>query len=197
MREREEGFGQIQGLIKHLESGERPVDQYIARSMRELYMSGSYRTAILKGADDHSRGKEKVELIRIVGMREGRLDSFCLSENQINRDEERQKLDILLEETRSLPIDTKSMAAFGELSDTALNSLRRTQLQSVAGMTLSKSLATGNQIVQVIYPRTFRELLSPFITEPFKDDLALGVAAYFLKTVPFGKGNIQFTIPSH
>src|SRR3989338_7421685 len=108
MSERDQGYGAIQGVIEQLEAGERPVDHYIGKSIRELYLSGSYRTAILRGADDLSESKEIVEMIRIVGMRENRLDSFCLTINRINRHEERRKLDIMLEETRGLPIDRKS-----------------------------------------------------------------------------------------
>lgn len=193
MTERESNLGPIEGLIKQIESGERPINKYSGKSLRELFFSGAYRLAILSGNSDPSE-LMVFQAIRIVGKRNHRLESLTLSMSP-NKNTRTRQLDTMLEATRKIPVNSSGFTAFSVFQDAALNALENANPQTIAAMQVSRSVTSRKEIVQVNYPRVFMNLMP--VPESFRQDLGLGIATYFLKTVPFGKGNIDITIPSH
>lgn len=193
MTEQESNLGPIEGLIRQIESGERPIDKYLGKSLRELFFSGAYRLAILSGTSDPSE-RMIFEAVRIVGKRNNRLQSLTFSMSP-NKNTTRRQLDTMLEATRKIPVNSSGLTAFSAFQDDALDALENANLQTIAAMQISRSVTSRKEIVQVNYPRVFMNLMP--VPEPFRQDLGLGIATYFLKTVPFGKGNIDITIPSH
>jgi len=188
MTERENQFGDVSTIIEKMKTGERPVDNFLAHCMEEIYLSGHYRTGFLYGAFDEKR---ILDCIRIVAIRDNELTSFVLS--TANKKQKRRKQrDQLLRENDKLPINPQD---FKSLSQEALRVLTEASLTTVAAMPISTSLASGKRIVEVCYPRVFMSVIP--VQQDYQSDLGFGVSAYFLRTVPFGTGKIDMIIPSH
>jgi len=192
MTELESNLGPIEGLIRQIESGERPIDKYLGKSLRELFFSDAYRLAILSGTSDPSE-LMVFQAIRIVGKRNNRLESLTLSMSP-NKNTRRGQLDTMLEATRKIPLNSSGVTAFSAFQGAALDTLKNANLQTIAAMQVSRSVTSRKEIVQVNYPRVFMNLMP--VPEPLRQNLGLNIATYFLKTVPFGKGNIDIIIPS-
>ena len=156
--------------------------------MEEIYLSGQYRTAFLHGASDEKR---VLDCIRIVAIRNNELTPFVLSTAK-KKQKKRQQLDQLLREHRRLPINPQD---FKPVSWEALGRLRDANLNTVAAMPISTSMRSGEEIVEVCYPRVFMGVFP--VRQEYQSDLGFGVSAYFLRTVPFGRGTVDIAIPGH
>lgn len=183
----------IPKLIEHLKSGERPLDQFLAQAVDQLYNSGQYRLALVQGPRELNPLRA-LDCLRLVCVRGDRLASYVVSFTA-NKQKQRRQLDTLLAETHKLPLNQRHLGAVGYLEDMALDSLRRQQLLMVAGMTLSTVMATEQGRVEVNYPKPFMDLLP--LPDLYRQDLGLALAIYFLRKVPFGSGTISFPLPSH
>jgi hypothetical protein len=190
MTERFQGYESIDALIERIASGERPIDQFLARCLTEMYHSGQYGSSIVSGTKNPDE-KRILSAIRIVAIRHEGLDSVVLTMEH-NKNAQRRVLDQMVVQTRQLPTDANSMAL---LRTAALSEVREAGLVTVTAMQVSPSASTQAEILEVIYPKLYGELFPT--REEYKRDLAFGVAVHFLKTVPFGKGNITFPTPSH
>lgn len=166
--------------IKELESSKLSTDQYLGKSLRELFYSGYYRTAFTREIPDPNEPMA-LQAIRIVGKRNNELQSLTFT---MSPDEEghKRQLKTVFEETKKLPLYPSLAKSFSILEDTALYALESPKLQTIAAMQVSIGVARGNVIVQVDYPRPFMNLLP--LPEPYREDLGLGMAIYFLQKVP-------------
>ncbi|MCL4354253.1 hypothetical protein M1349_02150 [Patescibacteria group bacterium] len=182
--------------IENLKKSERPIGKFLARSLEELYLSENYRTAILNATDEKRRPKA----LRLIAIHEGRLASYVLMAN-IDKKEGRRILDKMVEQTQRIPKEVDRLGAFSNL---ALKALKEANLQTVAGMQVSESAATGRNIYETFYPKPFmsflaetpiedymRGILSTSIEE-YRSDLGLGIASYFLRNIRFGSGVVNF-----
>lgn len=190
MTEHEGSYDPITKVIEALEAGVRPIDQYLGRSFRELYMSGQYRSAALWGTDDVNE-EMTAHALRIVGIRNNRLDSLVIGLDESASQQKNRFLNAMRQGLQHFPPQTD---LFRHFEDTALKMLEQQGLQTVAAMQFSTSTTTGNEVLQVHYPKIFREIIP--VPSELRDTSGLAAAGYFLNKVPFGKNPINISSPS-
>lgn len=180
----------ISSVIDALNAGERPLDQFLGRCLAEMYQSGQYGTSIIYGTRNPNEDMF-ISYLRVVALRLGEIQSIVLTFEH-NRGAQRRIIDKLLQLTRDLPLDRNSMRPIAEI---ATRSVEQAGILTLAAMQVSNSIATGAEIVQVSYPKTYMHLLP--VPEDYQRDLAFGMAIHYLKNVPFGRGNITIQVPSN
>lgn len=179
----------IDGLVRHLDSGIRPIDKKLARLTRELYFSSLYRATVIRGANSTDEVMT-LDALRLIPIEGSRLESISL--NVKNDREEAERLrGLLVQETGGLPVVADDFRVLQSLS---LSLLRRNGLSIAAGMQIGHSVSTGNEVVQVLYPRAYRNVIP--MPELYRDDLGFGIAISFLKSVRFGNSALHIPLAS-
>lgn len=185
------GPGQMEQLIGLIAKGERPLDQRVAQSLREIYLSGLFRNAILRGSNDQAEDIE-INALRIIMRDRGDLKAVSLVFNSDKADD-RTLLDTMIADTNGLiPIPGGIL-----LDQPAINALTHREIQTVAGLELSRSVGTGNEVAILHSPKAFGSLLPSLSSRSLTETFCDGMASYFLQSIPFGEGGFRINVPSH
>lgn len=179
-KEPKEGYS-IKTVIANLESTNNITDEdrYIAGSLRELYQSDSYRSAVPPGTPSEQGLIKGLRIIRNTGEM-GNLLSFVVSLESLEKKDSRL-MNTIRRETKKLPIkDNQRIDPM--LEHLALNTLKKTGLNTVGSMAIIEGSTSGKQIVEVRYPIVFMNV-DPSVPPSRKETAALALAMYFLKRV--------------
>jgi hypothetical protein len=188
---------QLAALIREMGGGERPLDRYIARSFWEIFRSGQFNVAS-RGITDVGE-ETRLQAIRIIGLRDGQLGSYVITNTQDAGDAGTLHARLVAE--------TENIPDFGlarDLPNAALHTLQRRGIQTVAGLQVGVN-NRGAQIIEFYYPKAFRTVgVAPAafagrqgLSDTQANSRGLQMSAFFLKTVPFGDGGLKMPIPAH
>lgn len=193
----------IDELAKYLRAGERPIDQYVARTLEEIYSSGQYRGAVLSPAGADLDEPQVALGIRFVSLRDGNL--FTAVTSLVHGRPAIRRLQ------RSIETETARLFVhrgdFDMLEPLALEALGRAGLQTAAAMQISERISDGKELTSVIYPKPFMGIISvepmvrmvgyqPPTGADLNSDLGLIMGMHFLKRIPYSPGDMIITSPS-
>lgn len=190
MAESKETGPTIEYLIQSIKSGASALDQFIGKSMEEMYQSGDFGVAAIKGTKDPGE-LQRFRALRILAIRGSNLISAIITSEEPETNNQ-EIIDIFKNETDLLHPE---IMRYGIASEFAIKALEASGLITVAAMGLNESVRTGNRIVTVAYPKVYMELVGG--DSPLAREAAFGIAGYFLKSTPFGNNQINLPIPSN
>jgi len=191
MKEQDGRSSGIRGMIDKIRTGERAIDANVATSLEELYFSEKYRFAILSGADrDVPR---RLKAIRMITTSENGLASMIIStiQDKCTNTRLRDQMGQILEE---IPLKLADPSSYGILESEALDSLKREGLHTAAGLAISADVKTGQEIIEVYYPKSFMKVLP--VPPNYQQDLGLLMATFFLRKIPLGSGAMSLVLPT-
>lgn len=177
MPEQEPNFG-TQKLIYALEASGDPSKRHIAESLKELYLPDAFTC---RSTSKESGVLQAVRVIRKEETSSDLLSYIFYAKNTVEK--KSQVLNTIREETRKIPLRAGRMTK--DLESRVLNTLAERQLKTVAVMAIFRGSITGEQIVQIFYPKVFMNV-EPSISPSQKEKAAFAISAYFLK-----KGHIK------
>lgn len=193
----------IDELAKYLRAGERPIDQYVARTLEEIYSSGQFRGAVLSPAGADLDQPQVALGLRFVGLREGNL--FTAVASIVHGRPAIRRLQ------RSIETETARLFVhrgdFDMLEPSALNALTEAGLQTAAVMQISERISDGKEMTSVLYPKPFMNIVDvgsmvemvgyqPPSGADLGSDLGLIMGMHFLKRIPYSPGDMVITSPS-
>lgn len=178
MGERESRGSNLKTIISNLESTNILADTNTAQSLKELYQSGAYRSAV----SDAPGEQGWIKALRIVRRGEGigELLSIVLYAKGLE-EKKSPVLNTIREETKKLLKTSRRMTP--ELESLALKLLKERQLNTVAAMVIIEGFTSGRHIFEVRYPEVFMNL-DPSIPPSQRDTVGLTLAMYFLRRAP-------------
>jgi len=156
--------------------------------MKELYYSGLYRVSSMKGL----RSAEEpfvVKSIRLLSPNRDRIDSMLIN-SAGDKDENSALRDKAMQETLRLPDMFDRMVV---LHPQVMSTITELGFSVVASMQTGRNLG-GGEVVQVSYPRMYRDLFD--VPENARDDIAYGLAVSFLRAIPFGEHALNIPLPT-
>ncbi len=188
----------LQGLIDGYKQSPRPVDRFVGRSMWEMLLSGKFRGASRSPELKNGRPIHQPNALVMTFNREDRLQStFQILDSREDLAQSRsQAIGRLVEDewTKS-PEFLKDFVQTPEYEDEILRLVAAQGLQTLAGIYLSTSAVTGQELFEFFYPEFFKHPDMPDVTELPEDDgkneIALAIAVNFLRKFPFGSGKLM------
>ncbi len=187
----------MRGLIDALKAGERPRDKATGQALEDIFASGKYRTAVVRGikpgeAVDVPQRIVCVRLVRIL--ENGDYESTVVTTHPSLSHRSREFIDKLHRDLDSLPVSPGlAIPILPQLEET----LALQGLSIVAAQHISRVEPTKQERGSVVYPKAFRDIPMPFVsTDSLKDNLGLSMATSVLKTVPFGRHPVRITLPA-
>lgn len=186
----------VNELIKVLKSGERPLDRRVGQALEDVYASGKFRTAVLRGFTGGSIDVPQAILaVRLVTLEtNGGIQSAVVSQPHLKH-RSREFLDKLHRDLNSLSVDAGRLVV--SLLPLLQELVTQQGLSVLAAQHLSQNLQTKEEIGAVLYPRVYRTLPLPFIPDSQRDSLGLMMASGVLKLVPFDRHNVSIISPAH
>lgn len=168
-------------------SSDSESDRFISNSLKELYISGKYGTAILEGTTNPDEDRV-IRAVRMVGKTDKILTSAIIKVTDKYTTEE------IFEKMRQainfMPFD---FTDFIYTEPEAMYALDQEGLSTVAGVILSDSYRTGKNITEIAYPKPWMKLslAGLFPVLPGRErERALLQSIYFLRKIPFGRVHI-------
>lgn len=182
-----------QTLIDSLKNAERPRDKQVGQALEEVYASGRFRTAVIRGESNPAQidVPQTILAIRLVTLNQPNHYESLTVASQPQRS--REFLDKLKKDLASVPVNTGLVAPILPLLEELIKSER---LIVLAAQSLSRIHRTGKEMGSIIYPKAYRNIPLP-IPDNQRDTLGLAMAAGILKFVPFDHHNISIPLPSH
>ncbi len=163
----------LESFIEGIAGAPDPATRHVAELMREVYTSGEYGSWALGG---HPGGTETLMGLRLVAMRDGNFESAIV----VIEDDD---VSAVLQALGTIAAESPAIDDFPHLERIAKSLLTASGLRVVAGTSLSR-FESGEQVIQVIYPKVLGDLLALPLPETMRRDLAAASATQFLQQVP-------------
>lgn len=192
----EELNSNMRGLIDALKSGQRPRERVTGQALEDIYASGKFRTATLRGVTGGIADvPQLIMAIRIVTLKEPGVYESAVVTSPSLAHRSREFMDKLQRDLDSLPIEAGLVIPVLPMLEDLIT---QEGLTAMAAQHLSRDFATKKEMGAVLYPRVFRNMPNPFplISDGQRDSIGLAMATGVLKRVPFGRNPVNFTLPA-
>lgn len=202
MVEREEPRLPINQVAEDLRTSDNPLERVFARSIKEIYTSGEYGMAFLRGSSTDSY---ELEALRVITRRQDKLEAFYATFTR-NKSALRRLASRIHGGMQTLPRNVPH-EFFSILRGESLRRVQEAGLQTIAALEVATSRETHEELFRIIYPKvlmgvspaevlgTPKEMFA--VPERQQRDLAMAISFNFLKTIPFERRDITVTIPRH